>query len=57
MGNIRVKYMKFGPVFQMSFIDISYLELWQPLSSVGWNHLCNFDIRHREEQLCEIILN
>ena len=27
-------YMKFGPVVQkeMSFKDISYLELWQPLS-------------------------
>ena len=33
-------YMKFGLVVQeeMSFKDISYLELWQPLSSVDWNH-------------------
>ena len=35
--------------------DISYLELWQPLCSVDWNHLCNFGRRH-EEQPCEIIL-
>ena len=30
MGNIHVKFMKFGPVVQeeMSFKDISYLELW-----------------------------
>ena len=26
----------------MSFTDISYLELWQPLSSVERNHLSNF---------------
>ena len=41
----------------MLFKDISYLELWQPLSSMGWNHLCNFGRRHIEEQSCEIILN
>ena len=42
MGNIHVKiYMKFGPVVQeMSFKNISYLELWQPLRSVDWNDLC-----------------
>ena len=51
--------MKFGPVVKegMSFKDISYLELWWPLSSVDWNHLCNFGRRHHEEQSCEIILN
>ena len=51
--------MKFGPVVQqeMSFKDISYLELWQPLCSVDWNHLCNFGRMHHEEQSCEIILN
>ena len=50
--------MKFGLVVQeeMSFKEISYLELWQPLCSVDWNHLCNFRRRH-EEQSCEIILN
>ena len=49
--------MKFGPVVQMSFQDISYLELWQHLCSVDQNHLCNFGRRHHEEQSCEIILN
>ena len=37
--------------------DISYLELWWPLSSVEQNHLCNFGRVHHEEQFCEIILN
>ena len=38
------RYIKFGPVVQeeMSFKDISYLELWWPFCSVEWNHLCNF---------------
>ena len=40
----------------MSLKDISYLELWQPLCSVEWNHLCNFGRRHHEEQFCDIIL-
>ena len=39
------------------FKDISYLELWQPLSSVDRNHLCKFGRVHHEEQFCEIILN
>ena len=32
--------MIFGQVVQeeMSFIDISYLELWQPICSVNWKH-------------------
>ena len=49
----------FWPVVQeeMSFEDISYLELWQPLCSVDWNHLCIIGRRHHEEQPCEIILN
>ena len=44
-------YMKFGPVVQeeMSFKEISYLKLWQPLCSVDWNHLCNFARRHYVE--------
>ena len=42
---------------QMSFKDISYLELWQPLCSADQNHLCNFGRRYYEEQFCEIILN
>ena len=48
--------MKFGPVVQMSFKDIFYLELLQHLCSVDWNHLCKFG-RRRHEQSCEIILN
>ena len=44
MGNIQGSYMEFGPVVQkMSFKDISYLELWQPL--VQRTHLCNFGRR------------
>ena len=33
MGTFMLSYMKFGPVVQegMSFKDISYLELWQPI--------------------------
>ena len=51
--------MKFGLVVQegMSYKDISYLELWKPLCSVDWNHLCNIGRRHHEEHPCEIILN
>ena len=41
----------------MSFKDISYLELWWPLSLVKQNHLCNFGRGYYEEQICEIILN
>ena len=51
--------MKLGPTVQeeMPFKDISYLELWQHLFSVDWNHLCNIGRRHNEEQPCEMILN
>ena len=41
----------------MSFKDISYLELWQPLCLVERNKLCNFGGSRHEEQFCEIILN
>ena len=49
--------MKLGPVVQedMSFKDVSYLELWQPLCSVDWNHLCNFERGHHGEHSCEVI--
>ena len=59
MGSIHVKLYEIGPVVQeeMALKDISYLELWQPLSSGDWNHLCNIGGRHHEEQSCEIILN
>ena len=58
MGYIYVN-MEFGPLVQkkMSFKDISYLELWQPLCSGDWNHFCNFSRRNHEELFCEIILN
>ena len=41
----------------MSLKDISYLELWQPLCSVEWNHLQHFGRMHHGEILCEIVLN
>ena len=41
----------------MLFKDISYLELWWPLCSAEWSHLCNYGRVHHEEQFCEIILN
>ena len=50
--------MNFGPVVrEMSFKDISYLELWLPLCSVDWNHLCNIGRRRHEAQFGGIILN
>ena len=42
---------------EMSFKNISYLELWWPLCSVERNHLCHFSRGYQEEQICEIILN
>ena len=58
MGTILVN-MEFGPVVQkeMSFKDISYLELWQPLCTADPNHLCNSGRMYHEERLCEIIPN
>ena len=59
MGNIHVKLCKFGPVVQeeMSFKDISYLELWWPFCYAEQNQLCNFGRGYQEEQFCEVILN
>ena len=42
---------------EMSFKDISYLELWQPLSSADQNDLLNFGKGYHEQQFCEIILD
>ena len=58
MGNIHVKLYGIwtSTQMQMSFKDISYLELWQPLYSVDRNHLRNFFSRHHKEPSCEIIL-
>ena len=39
---------------EMLFKYISYLELWQPLCSVDWNHLYNFGRRHHEEQFVKL---
>ena len=39
----------------MSFKDISYLQLWQPVCSRERKHLCNFSRGYHEEQFCEII--
>ena len=41
----------------MPFKGISYLELWQSLSSAEHNHLLNFGREYYEVQFCEIILN
>ena len=59
MGNIHVKLYGIwtSGSKEMSFKDISYLELWQPLCSANPNYLCNFGRRYHEEQLSEIILN
>ena len=59
---IITNYFEFGPVVpvvqeEMLFKGISYLELWQPFSSVEYSYLCNFGRGHYEEQFCEIILN
>ena len=48
---------EFGPVVQMSFKDISYLELWLPFCSAERNDLCNFGRGYQLDQFCEIIMN
>ena len=52
-------YVKFWPVVQeeMSFKDISYLELWQPFCYEERNHLCNFGGGYHEEHFWEINLD
>ena len=62
MKTILLNYFEFGSVVQeeMSFKDISYLELWWSFSSAEHKHLCNFGRRYHEEhskQFCENILN
>ena len=44
-------------VQELSFVDISNLELWRPFCSAERNHLSNFGRGYQEEQFCEIILN
>ena len=60
MGNIHEKLYDdldqwFRRIYRLK--DISYLELWWPLCSAEWNHLCNFGRVYYQEQFCEIILN
>ena len=54
MGNI---HMMLYEILTSGSESFSYLELWQSLCSVDWNHLCNLGRRHHEEQCFEIILN
>ena len=50
--------LEFGLVVQeMSFEDISYLELKRPFCSAGRNHLCDFGRRYYVEQFCKSFLN
>ena len=57
MRNNSINYFEFGPVVQdMSFKNISYLELWRPFCSAEKNHLCNLGKGYYEERICEIIL-
>ena len=57
MRTISVKLFGFGPVVQeISFEDISYLELFQPPFWAEQNHLCNFGREHHEEHFREIII-
>ena len=44
-------------VQEISFRDIFYLELLQPLNLVEQNHLCNFGREHHDEQIFKITLN
>ena len=41
----------------MSFLDISYLELWPPFCSAEQNHLCNFGQGHHGEHFFKIIFS
>ena len=57
LKTFKWSYMKFGPVVQeeMSFEDITYIELWQPFCSAKRYYLCNLGRRYYEEKFCEII--
>ena len=49
-ATIQWNHFEFGSVDQeMSFKDISYLELWSPLVQQSRHHLCNFGRMHHEE--------
>ena len=56
LGTILLNYIKFGPAVQMSFKDISYLELWRPFGSAE-KTICVIFVRgHYQEQFYMIIL-
>ena len=46
-----ISNVKFGQVVreEMSFNDISYLELWWPFCSVERKHLCHLSRGYQEE--------
>ena len=44
-------------VQEISFKEISYLELWGPFCPADQNHLSNFCRGNNAEQFCGIILN
>ena len=55
MRNNSVNYSEFGPLVQMSFKKIFYLELWRPLRSVEQNHYVIL-VEYYQEHSCKIIL-
>ena len=44
MRNSSVKLFNFGPVVreEMSFKDVSFLQIWRPIRLTEQIHLCNF---------------
>ena len=58
-GTIPWNNYELGPLVleEISFKDISYLELWLPFCSAERNRLCKFGRGYYEEQFCENILN
>ena len=56
MGIIHVKLygIRTSGQKEISFKDISYQELWQPLRSADRYNLCNFVRSYHEECLCEL---
>ena len=43
-------------VQEMTLKDISYPQLWRPISSAEGNHLCKFGRGHYEKHFCKIIV-
>ena len=40
---------------EISFIDISYLELWRPFYSAERNHFGTFGIGYQQGQFCDFL--